>query len=310
MKKSIDTKLAFVGMVDLSCGRYPPDYCFRVFVVNANGTGLRRVDQLEDAVYAIELRWSSDGKNLIYKIAGPETINEKSHSISVIDGSFAVVHEPVGVFNPLDGPWDSPDGKFVALVHEEDDKPGFVLSDTATQNEILCAERLFNIHNFNWLPDSSAVTFSSDSSDSVDPYDVWLYEVESGTICVLAKNAGCDYVQSWSPDLQNVVITQAKSDAPYGDQFFLVSRDGARRKHLVDQNESTGEVRPVKPSWSSDGEYFAISVMLDEEEGDFSLQVFMREGARITSSRWPDEHLAGIFDMAWQPAEFICREPS
>ena len=304
MKKSIDTKLAFVGMVDLSSGRYPPDYCFRVFVVNGNGTGLRRVDQLEDSIYATELRWSFDGKNLIYKISGPGATNEKFHSISVIDGSCSVVSEPVEVLHPLDDPWNSPDGKFVALVHEDDDEPGFVLLDTSTQSEILCAKQLFNIHDFNWLPDSSAVTFSSDSSNSDNPHDVWLYEVKSGTICVLAKNAGCDYVQSWSPDLQNVVITQAKLDAPYGDQFFLVSRDGTRRKHLVDQHESSGEVRPVQPSWSLDGEYFAISFML-EEEGDFSLQIFARDGALISSSRWPNEHFAGIFDMTWQPAETI-----
>ena len=96
-----------------------------IYVVNADGTGLRRV--FEAAAFIRSLSWTPDGANLIYVAAGiadGDTIGKNLIYRIGVDGADATPQLVFGDDIARREPAISPDGRTLAYLLDERDEPG------------------------------------------------------------------------------------------------------------------------------------------------------------------------------------------
>lgn len=307
MPKLPQGQLAFTAMVNLHPEGYPPDFTFRIFVTNLDGTNLKRIDHVgpgeHPATNASDPKWCANRRDIEYTISRYSESDRRYFStlmlVSQEDGTEKQIG-PVPEPDPIYYHWNSPDGKYAFLLWEHEDKmPGFALANPNGSNEQACADELFDVHHASWLPDSSAIWMKgSQGPERGARSSLYLYEMSSNKVVPLLEKSAYDDMTSWSPDLQFLITAGAAKTREYGDGFYLISRDGSFCKHLADHHDESGEIRSSMPSWSPDGQYFAISALLSEESFDFSLLLFDRHGELLSALCWPNEHFARIDDMA------------
>ncbi len=306
MDLKLDGQIAFTAMVNTTPGGPQATFRFRVFIVDADGSNLKRIDLVTEndhpATSALDPEWSIDG-SLEYTISryapDEKSYDPTRYRVSFPDGTQTQT-EGRAQFDPLNFPWNSPDGKYAFLLWDyADNNAGFALAKPDGSDENYYAEHLFHVHGASWLPDSSAILLeaSSDESDDFDRKSLYIFEMSTQKTVHLLNQPSVDGVRCWSPDLQFLVSGGAAKER-YCEGFYLLSRDGTFSKHLADLVDEFGVLRLSQPTWSSDGRYFAISTALSEESYDYSLLLFDREGERLSTLSWPGEHFARIDDIA------------
>lgn len=124
-------------------------------------------------------------------------------------------------------------------------------------------------------------------------------EMNSETTVRLLKKVDYEAVSSWSPDLSRLVVSGVAPGKGWRSGFYLVSRDGKQCKHLANHLDADGIIRLATPSWSPDGQHFAVSTLLSNESRDFSLLIFDFAGKLLYSLCWPNEHFERIDDIVW-----------
>lgn len=168
-------------MVNCNPNDYSTDYRFRIFVVDAGGTNLRRIDHNGDqeppGTGAQFPKWCSDGKYVEYEVVhyvgAPAHPVYSRHQASVSEGmTISIPDAPKP--NEIYLPWNSPDGKHTFLLWGELEKQGLVIAKPDGSEERMFAEDLYHVHEASWLPDNSAIMFHARSENNPDAYyDLW-----------------------------------------------------------------------------------------------------------------------------------------
>ena len=97
----------------------------------------------------------------------------------------------------------SPDGKWIAVIAEAEgqDFAAYIVSLVDLHNKesfpLAQGEKILNISNLAWSPDSSKLVFSSDVSGT---YEIGIYDVGRGDICWLKSSLGEKSMPGWSGD--------------------------------------------------------------------------------------------------------------
>lgn len=308
MALKLPGKIAFTAMVNTAPNGTQPAFRFRVFVADLDGSNLKRIDLVDEcdhpATSAGEPEWSADKGFLEYTISRYSPTEKlyapTRYKVSLSDGTQTPT-EGRPPFDPLNYPWNSPDGKYAFLLWDfEDNNAGFTLAKPDGGDENYCAVNLFHVHGATWLQDSSAILFcaSSDEPNWIDNISLFLFELSSRKSLHLLNRPSVDDANRWSSDLQFLVCGGAARNEKYCQGFYLLSRDGTLSKHLADLVDATGVLRLSQPSWSADDRYFAISCLLSEVSYDYSVLIFDRQGELITTLCWPGENFTRIDDIA------------
>ncbi len=300
LQACLNYKIVFCAMVDLNQDCYPPDCRFRIFVVNSDGSGLKRVDHLKGelppSTTATQSCWNSDAKHVEYVVhvwEEKKSAYERSFfRVDPDDGSYCQIEKDQ--MQLLYDPMKSPDGNMEIILDEN--KTGFELNLNGTRTRY--AEELKTLGLFEWLPDSSAFLFESQQGESSD---LWIFELSNSKKLLLLQNNPFEEASAWSPDLE-WLLTPVYRNSEHDTGFCLLSRDGREFKYLTPHEEVSGEVRMVKPAWSKDGKYFAISTLLSKDSFHYSLQIFSRQGELLRTMCWPDQYFSRIDDIDWCPA--------
>lgn len=194
----------------------------------------------------------------------------------------------------------SPDGQLTVFLREDSDC-GFILS--SLKDDTLCAEELSNVYGFTWSPDSSAILFYANDKKDHTKSDLWLFDTGSQNCLQVLNNSGIDSSCTWSPDSMHFIATALVTEPAWGYAFYLINRDEARCKHLVNHIDFTGEDCPSRPAWSTDGRFLAISARPSNDSPDFKLYVFNNKGELLHELLWRDEHFSRIDEIVWRPTE-------
>ena len=308
-------RLAFTAMVNLNADGYQPDFKFWVYTVDTDGNNLKRIDQLSEnehpASNSGHPKWCSDGEHLDYTITR-YLENEKRYiptSYRVCLADCTELQLPIEAETQPSGInyfWNSPNGQHAYLLWGAgEEKSGFAIAKPDGSEENVYTEKLYDVDAVGWLPDSTAIVLQASGdphATNAAPRDLWIFEMDSKEVVRLLEGSTFEPANAWSPDLQMLVTTGAAKTREYGDGFYLVNRKGTFCKHLVDHQDSSGEVRTSSPSWSPDGKYFALSSLLSDSTFDFSLLIFSREGELLSTFCWPELHFARIDEITWSPA--------
>ncbi len=239
-----------------------------IFVVNVDGTGLRRLAPsscpalCSDAVEGPG--WSPDGHTLVFTRTIVARGSTKPTNIELwlmnADTSEArrLTHESLDRPGGQPGSQDnyagwSPDGTQVVFTHWEHGihgnpdqfaietvKPDGTGRRQVTPNDINAGEPA-------WSPDGTLIAFQSPPDDEGMIRDLYTIRPDGTEISTLTSNMDANDSDhpTWSPDSSRIVFSHVRPGSTTGADLYVVNRDGSR-PHPV----AATPLNETAPSWS------------------------------------------------------------
>jgi Tol biopolymer transport system component len=236
-----------------------------IYVVSADGHGRRRVTSNNNGALLGRLRWSHDGRQLLFTqmLASNDT---EIYTVRA-DGTRLrpLTNNAAADFAPS---W-CPDGSRLAFLRQRgrQSKNDIWVMNASGRRQRLVAQNGSVLTVPSWTPDGRRIRFTRGR---------WTYSVSA---------AGGDerrlmpahYMSSWSPDGTKLAYLR---DRPSGGQYvFLARPDGTYARPVATVNHAD------RLSWSPDGTTLALGSDADgEERGIYTIRVDGNEETRVATT--------------------------
>jgi Tol biopolymer transport system component len=263
----------------------------QVYVMNIDGTGVRKVTSLSDG--ACQPAWSPDGSRLAF--TSPCRTNRNLYpgsSVWLINvdgtGLRALASAPGGDFDPA---W-SPVGDKVAFTSLEDGHPQIYAVNVDGTGRTNLSNNRGNDSDPSWSPSGSLIIFSS-SRDNVS--EVWIMPANGGDATRFSRSSGREDSQpSWSPDGKYVAYDQVVGGVSRLVAVQYKEGDSPESRICPDGPLS---VQPMaEPAWSPDGKWLAFETW--PTGVDHEIALVTSSCANFTELT---SHTGLNFDAAWRP---------
>lgn len=262
----------------------------QVYIMNIDGTGVRKVTDLSDG--ACQPDWSPDGSQLAF--TSPCRSNRNLYpgsSVWIINvdgtGMRALASAPGGDFDPA---W-SPTGDKVAFTSLEDGHAQvYVMNVNGTGRTNLSNNRASE-SDASWSPSGSQIIFTSIRNEVAE---VWIMPAAGGDATRFSRSGDREDSQpSWSPDGKYVAFDQV-----VGGVSRLVAmqyKEDAPEARIC--AEGPLSVQPMgEPAWSPDGQWLAFETWPTGVDHEIALVTSgCANYTELTS------HTGLNFDAAWRP---------
>lgn len=146
-----------------------------------------------------------------------------------------------------------PDGKSFAFAAVKEGRPALVIRDVdgGRQREAVI-KTLHEVHDPTWSPDGKRVAFSGNLGGLLDLY---VYELETGTLERLTRDAFAELQPAWSPDGTEIAFatdrfTSDLQTLDFGDYRLAMIDVGSR---VVRPLTTFADAKSIDPQWSPDG---------------------------------------------------------
>jgi Tol biopolymer transport system component len=224
---------ALKGRIVFSAG---PAHGEDVYVVNADGSGLRRLTADPSADFDPAL--SPDGTRIVYRHQGESS---ETSDVYVMNDDGSDPHN-VSSHDAADwGPGWSPDGKRVLWNCQRDLSYGFracTANPDGTRLKIVPGD--VYVEYPAWSPDGTRIAFMSQepgaSGDDPD-YNIFVMKADGTGITRLTDAPGSDGFPSWSPDGTRIAFSSTRDDC---------------RHATAPDCRSTGDIGPHHEVWIMD----------------------------------------------------------
>lgn len=247
-----------------------------LFVVNSDGTGVRRLARCGACATSQNLSWSPDSRRIVFAGGGPAS----SNLIIVNAATGAERRLPASGANPV---W-SPAGTRIAFV----DRDG-LFSIKPDGSGIAQLALLDSPANPDWSPDGAMITFDAgDGIYGVDAEGSHLRLLFSGP-----PDGGPGY-PSWSPDGNRILFLDTPRVANgFAAEVWTMKPDGSGRRRLYRSPGGDGLWSP--PIWSPNGKAIAV--------GMWSGAGFTEKGIVVMDAQGDQQRrvLGNPEGIAWQP---------
>lgn len=225
-----------------------------IFVANADGSGRRRVMGNGNGAMLGRLRWSRDGRRLLFT---QELASNDSEIYTVsAKGTTArqLTRNAVGDYRPS---W-APDGRRLVFLRQREGTDAFDawVMDASGGGQRLVARNGSFLTAPSWTPDGRRIRFRRGR---------WIYSV-SAAGGPAQRLMPAHYMSSWSPDGTKLAYLR---ESPSGGQYiFLARSDGTGAKALTTVDETD------RLNWSPDSTTLAFgSNPFFEERGIYTIRV-------------------------------------
>ena len=229
------TRIAFVRNIKVGIDRDEIVTRPTIFVVNADGSGLRRLSP--PGKYDESPSWSPDGKRIVFARSA-DVSDGLDTDVWVMnrDGASArkLTHHPVLDQYPA---W-SPDGRRIAFTRGWPEKTQvFVMNADGTGQHRLLRDATQGIRAA-WSPDSQRLAFYQLGTDKL-----FVAHATGAGLRLVARAVNVrDSPPNWSPDSTEVLYEEYR---PQASNIAVVDAEGAQRKRLATD--------AYQPDWSPDG---------------------------------------------------------
>ena len=232
-----------------------------VFVVNADGTGVRRLTTGPGPEF--DPAWAPDGSRVVYRDSQRGFNNDDEIFVVDADGTGAtnVTNDPANDWGP---DW-SPDGRTIVFNSDRDGLPmgGYLMDPDGTDVRRIPTDAWVEYPA--WSPDGTRIAFMGGPSAS--NYDIWAVDTDGTDLVQLTDAPGQDGWPAWSPDGTRIAFTSVRDDCRYSDAADCrpssTEEDDPHRDVWVVDADGTGPAR-VSPeygqfvTWSPDGEHLLV----------------------------------------------------
>lgn len=214
-----------------------------IWVMQADGQGLRRLTDLAGVASETAPAWSPRGDRIAY--ASDRDGNDEIYVVGA-DGAGA------GVRRLTDNPaadavpsW-SPDGARIAFVSDRDGQPGiWAMASDGSNAARLVPGPADPGSKPAWAPDGRSVAFASDrDGGNLEIFVAPVTPTESGPPTKLIASPGLDGEPAWAADGAKLAFASDRDGSP---QVYVANRDGSNVVKV------TTRARSYTPAWAPDG---------------------------------------------------------
>jgi Tol biopolymer transport system component len=266
------------------------DGAYGIFLMNANGSGLKKLSPPQEEQYLIEGDiWSLCEDCPVFtpsggKILFTHYITKKGTELwvmnadgtdrkCIIDGK---VSDKMDYRSGID--W-SPDGTQIIVPEGElTDEHDFIES-LALIKDIYSMPRIVRIYNDQsstpkWSPDGEKIAFYGLSKWKIKPggsdHEIFIMNKDGSNITNITNNRSRDASPAWSPDGNKVAFVSSRDG---GNHIYIMDADGSNVRQITDGNYACDS-----PVWSPDGKYIAYCRSLTSPLCEFEIWVTTADG--------------------------------
>jgi Tol biopolymer transport system component len=220
------------------CRADPYALCRRIWTVNGDGSGERRLTPLRlpgqlagRAFDFSQPTWSPDGRHVAYV----QSIESTSTSnLYVIDADGSGRRRLTRLPN-ADGPAWSPDGKEIAFEHAVERGRGadiFVLELATGRLRRLTRTRV-DESSPQWSPDGRQIAYEQWDLRSESSYEVFVMNTDGTGRRNLSRRRGVDVSPVWSPGGELIAFLSERAGIDDGLGIYITAADGSGRPRRV-----------------------------------------------------------------------------
>ncbi|HTJ74739.1 MAG TPA: LpqB family beta-propeller domain-containing protein [Acidimicrobiales bacterium] len=218
-----------------------------IWIMQADGQGLRRLTDANGPAADSSPAWSPDGTRIAF--ASDRDGNSEIYVIGT-DGSLAT-RLTSNTGNDGFPAW-SPDGSRIAFVSDRDGQPGiWVMGADGSAPSRLVAGPATPMARPAWAPDGRSIAFASDrDGGNLDIFvaDAPATGVPGTAVTKVISSPGQDGEPAWSPDGTRLAFASDRDGAP---EVYVANRDGSNVQRI------TTKPRSFAPAWAPNGTMLA-----------------------------------------------------
>ena len=247
------------GHIVFTCQIYKYQSSDQVCIMNADGTGYRRLTT-EDDIRHFYPSLSPDGRKVLYSAFREENVYE-IYSYDLESGKVDRLTNRNGV---LTAPEYSPDGQSITFTRwaPNSDRYQIMLMGSNGYN----ADNIPRMEGWDptWSPDGKQILFASDRNGAVQLFAV---RVDGKNVHQISNLPAIRGRSDWSPDGQFIVTYSGES---WHRELYIMNADGSQSRQLTPTGGNS-----QGPSFSPDGKWVAFTAYFDKYEDIHGCEIYI-----------------------------------
>jgi len=246
-----------------------------VYIMNADGSGLRKLTDLPTNEFVTSDPWSADGTSLLVVSNANGADNIYRYEIELFD-----IQTVVGTKIDAFAPTVSTDGSIVYCVGIDDSNSEIRRFDLGKNIDKLVAKVTTSSCTARLSPDGQTVVFSDFVNGNTDIFTV---KTDGTDRRQLTNDASKDSMPSWSPDGKLIVFVANRGGDLQRTSLWIMNADGSGQREIY-----RGDGSSLEPFWSAaTNEIFVANDEIGGRTGNFEILAISPDGLqklRVTES--------------------------
>jgi len=210
-------------------------YNYDIFSMNADGSGLQRVNRDHDS-FESEPTWSPDGTQIAF-------ISNRQITENTFDGRFNIfIMDAQGGDQYLltdfggsnSSPDWSPDGSLIVFQSTVDENLEIYAINPDGSNLVNLTQNPASDYTPAWSPDGTRIAFVSDRNGNED---IFVMDADGSNVMQLTTTPSYDKAPSWSPDGQFIVYY---ANWGLNSEIYVMRADGSAIYQITDHGNFDG----------------------------------------------------------------------
>ncbi|RPH26048.1 MAG: DUF5050 domain-containing protein, partial [Bacteroidales bacterium] len=228
------------GTKILVCGMVTPTSPRSIYMMNADGSNLQKLSQLNDVVLS---RWSPDGNKITFTKFFPEKNYRSEIWMMNADGSDQK--------SITDGQGSSFFANGTKLIYTSD-KTGnseIYTCNIDGTNQVKLTNSTESEYNVDVSPDGTRLVYTlQTNTTNINIWDIYLMKMDGTNITRLTNNNYLDEQARWSPDGKQIAFISSRETANQGPEVFTMNADGTNVKRVTSANRNRSDSANC-PTW-------------------------------------------------------------
>lgn len=239
------------GKIALTCQLYKDTSREQICMVNANGSGYRRLT-LNDSVRHYYPSVAPDGNSVVYSAYNEQT---KRYEIYELILASSEIRQLTFAIGDLNAPEISPDGSTIVMArfYSNPEKPTtWLMNRDGSNPREVSPDRAIDP---TWSPDGKQILFASVTTGNLT--QLFVINTDGTGLHQVSDLPAIRGRSDWSP--QGLIVTY--SGRSWARELFLMNTDGSNQQQITPTGGNS-----QGPSFSPDGQWVAFTAYFDRYE--------------------------------------------